>query len=262
MKKLLWIVVAFFALNVATAQETKKAPVVDFTANLQTNHLWRGLVITDKPMMGVQTIFNIDGQNKFTAGFWGGMAFSNDNDGTHYKEINYYVQYADKGFSIGLWDLFNTRGAKDVDIWNYKEKETGHLLDLRTSYFFGSKFPLTIEADVLLYGSGDKEDIMKNIGNEKITEKGDQRYSTYVQLGYALYQSEVVNLNGFVGAGFAFNGDTHLYGDGKNKFDVVNVGITASKTLKLNNWSIPVSATTQWNPSLKVARVQLAVTLF
>lgn len=254
MKKIIWVAVALFAWSTLTAQETKKAPFVDFTANLQTNHLWRGLIITDKPMVGVQTILNLDGQNKFTAGFWGGMSFSNESNGKHYKEIDYYIQYADKGFSIGLWDLFNTTDSKDVDIWNYKNKETGHLLDLRTSYNFGETFPLTLEADVLLYGKGDTEPD----GADKVK----QRYSTYVQLAYPFYQSEKVNLNGFIGAGFSLNGETHLYGDKKHNFDVVNVGLTASKTLKINDWNIPVSATTLWNPSLKVARVQLAVALF
>lgn len=254
MKKILWIVFALFVVQITNAQEENKKPVVNFTANLQTNHLWRGLVITDKPMVGVQTIFNIDGQNKFTAGFWGGMSFSNETNGTHYTEINYYIQYADKGFSIGLWDLFNTSVAKDADIWNYDEKKTTHLLDLRTSYNFGTSFPLTVEADVLLYGSGDTE--------ADGTNKVKQRYSTYLQLAYPFYQSKIVNLDGFIGAGLALNGETHIYGDGKNKFDVVNVGIKASKNLKVNNWTIPVSATTLWNPSKKIARVQLAVTLF
>ncbi|WP_158838042.1 hypothetical protein [Polaribacter sp. L3A8] len=71
-----------------------------------------------------------------------------------------------------------------------------------------------------------------------------------------------VNLDGFVGAGFSLNGDTYLYGDGQENFDLVNVGLTVSKTVMLGNYSLPVSTTVLWNPSLKYARVQLAFSLF
>lgn len=252
MKKILILIVVVLVVQFAISQEkvTKKDPV-EFSVNLQTNHLWRGLIITDKPMVGVITTFNIT--NNFTVGFWGGTSFSNDNDNTHYKEIDYYVQYATSEFSIGLWDLFNTRGVKNVDIWDYKKESTGHLLDLRTSYNFGKEFPLTVEVDVLLYGSGDRE--LDGTDTK-------QRYSTYLQVAYPFIQNNKVNLKGFVGAGIALNGETHLYGDGENKFDIVNVGLTASKTVDFANLSIPVSVTTLWNPSLKVARVQLAISLF
>ena len=256
MKKILLIVlVAVLSVQMGVAQETElKDSPVDFTVNLQSNHLWRGLVITDKPVIMVLTSIKLNESGSFTTGFWGGMSFSNESDGTHYKEINYYVQYASNGFSVGLWDLFNTRGVASPDVWDYDKESTGHLLDLRTSYNFGKEFPLTLEADVLLYGSGDSQ----------FDTNGDleQRYSTYVQVSYPLVKDSKVNFNAFAGAGFSLNGDTHLYGDGQENFDLVNVGLTASKTLKIADLSIPVSATTLWNPSLKIARVQLAVTLF
>ena len=255
MKKILLILfIAVLSVQMGMAQEAElKDSPVDFTVSLQSNHLWRGLVITDKPMFSVQTIFTVNKSKSLTAGFWGGMAFSNESDGTYYKEINYYVQYAANGFSIGLWDLFNTRGVESPDVWDYNKETTGHLLDLRTSYNFGEKFPLTLEADVLLYGSGD---------SQYANGEFEQRYSTYIQVAYPLIQGAKVDLNTFVGAGFSFNGDTHLYGDGGENFDIVNVGLTASKVLKLSTLRIPVSATTMWNPSTKIARVQFTVKLF
>lgn len=53
MKKIVLILTSFFSLGMS-AQEKEK-PRVDFTANLQTNHLWRGLVISDKPITAVYT---------------------------------------------------------------------------------------------------------------------------------------------------------------------------------------------------------------
>lgn len=256
MKKLVLIVllaVCSVQMSVAQEAEMKDGPV-DFSLDIKSNHLWRGLVITDKPVVMVLTTVKLNESGSFTTGFWGGMATSNDSDGTHYKEINYYMQYASNGFSIGLWDLFNTRGVDSPDVWDYDKETTGHLLDLRTSYNFGEKFPLTLEADFLLYGSGDSQ----------YDDNGDfeQRTSSYVQVSYPLVRNSKVNVSGYVGAGFSLNGDTHLYGDGDQNFDIVNVGLTASKTLKVSDLSIPVSATTMWNPSTKIARVQLAVSLF
>ena len=256
MKKIqLIIVVSVLMAFSAYAQETElKDSPVDFTVNLQTNHLWRGLIITDKPMIMVVTDVELNQSGSITLGFYGGMSFSNESDGTYYKEIDYYMQYATNGFSIALWDLFNTRGAESPDVWDYDKESTGHLLDLRTSYNFGEEFPLILETDILLYGNKDSQLIDGDL---------EQRYSTYVQVSYPLVRDSKVNLNGFVGAGFSLNGDTHLYGDGKKKkFDLVNVGFTALKTLKFLDLRIPISATTLWNPSLKFARVQLAATLF
>lgn len=256
MKKILLILlVAVLSVQMGMAQEAElKDSPINFTVNLQSNHLWRGLIITDKPVIMVFTSVKINESGSFTTGFWGGMATSNDYDGTHYKEINYYIQYAANGFSVGLWDLLNTRGVESPDVWDYDKETTGHLLDFRTSYNFGEEFPLTLEADVLLYGRGDSQ----------FDTNGDleQRYSTYVQVSYPLVKDSKVNFNAFAGAAFSFNGDTHLYGDGEQNFDLVNVGLTASKTLKLLDLSIPVSATTLWNPAQKFARVQLAATIF
>jgi len=255
MKKLLIVFAALVAVQMSYAQETElKDSPIDFTVDLKTNHLWRGLVVTDKPMVAVFSSLKLNKSGSFSAGFWGGVAFSNESDGTSYKEINYYVQYAENGFSIGLWDLFNTRTVLEPDVWNYDKNTTTHLIDLRTSYQFDDSFPLRLEADVLLYGSGDSQ--LNSDGDR------DQRYSTYVEASYPIIRQSKVDLKGFVGAGFSFDGDTHLYGDGDQNFDLVNVGLTATKTLKFSDLSFPVSATTMWNPSLKIARVQLAVTLF
>ncbi len=81
---ILIVLVAVLSVQISVAQEAElKDSPVDFTVSLQSNHLWRGLIITDKPMFSVQTIFTLNKSKSFTAGFWGGMAFSNESDGTH-----------------------------------------------------------------------------------------------------------------------------------------------------------------------------------
>ena len=234
-----------FTVQITKAQDNK---IVDFNVTLESNHLWRGLIISDMPTLSLQTNFFLNSERTWTAGFWGGQALSRDDDGTHYKEINYFVQYANKYVSFGLWDLFNTRGVDSPDIWNYDDKTTGHTIDFRSSFFFGEKLPLRLEIDAILYGSGD------------LDEDDDQKYSIYTEISYPLYNQNSILLNGFVGAGFALNGDTHLYGD--DSFNIVNVGLKLSKTVKIGTWSLPVNVMSMWNPATKFSRIQVAVNLF
>lgn len=252
MKKIIYtLAVAMFLGSFVNAQESKEDRI-ELTAGLETNHLWRGLIIADKPTVTGMLKVNLDENKHWSAGVWGGAAISNESDGTHYKEIDYFVQYANEKLSIGIWDLFNTRGIDTPEVFNYKDNETTHILDLRTSYYFGDKMPLSLQANVLLYGN-----------DREVEADGDvnQRYSTYVEASYPVYKGKV-NLNAFAGAGFAIDGETHLYGNGENKFDVVNVGLKATRNIKIGNFELPVNGMVIWNPSKEYVRMQLSTTLF
>ena len=77
------------------------------------------------------------------------------------------------------------------------------------------------------------------------------------------YPKQKVNLNAFVGAGFALNDRNFLYGNGQSSFQIVNVGLRASKDVKITeHYTLPVSMMAMWNPALKYARIQLAATVF
>ncbi len=254
MKKI-GIIITFLTLLASQVYSQEKKNRLDFNVDLKTNHLWRGLAITDQPMAAANIHYTLDKKEHFKVGIWGGSSFSSEYSSvlgrdSHYQEIDYYVQYSNKGFTIGLWDLFNTRNVESPDIGDYDKDTSTHILDLRTSYRFGEKFPLRLEADVLLFGTADQ-----NV-------EGDARYSTYVEAGYPVIRNQKVNLDAFVGAGFSLDGDTHLYGDGERNFDIVNLGVTASKTLNFGKYSLPVSATGMWNPSQGIARVQVAASVF
>ncbi|MDC8106419.1 hypothetical protein ACNFU2_16125 [Chryseobacterium sp. PTM-20240506] len=266
MKKLLFICLIILGTGSLFAQddtEVKDDGRLDFTANIQNNHLWRGLIITDKPVVMGNLSYALDKEKKWKVGIWGASALTDDKDGTHYKEINYYVQYSDGRLYIGLWDLFNSRNINTTvasdDIFNYSNRRTAHIIDLRTNYTFGPSFPLNIEADIMLYGGANAgEVVLKPDGSYK-----KNKYSTYVQVSYPVIAHQKVNLDAFVGGGFAINDSTFLYGNGKNSFDIVNVGIKASKALKITeHYTLPVSMMAMWNPSNKYARIQLAATVF
>ena len=235
--------------TVSASTEASKTSSLDFNVELKTSHLWRGLVINGSMTAMGNIHYALDKKQNLTIGVWGGNGF----DG-NYKEIDYYVQYQSKGFSIGLWDLFNTTSVEKPAVFNYDRKTTTHILDFRTSYQFPKDFPLRIEADVLLYGN-DRE-LISNLDYKN-------RYSTYVELGYPLLKNEKIALDAYLGAGFALDGKSHLYTNEPNSnFDIVNTGIKASKNITVLQYKLPVSAVAMWDPTLKIARVQLGVVLF
>lgn len=250
----------FFAQEKTEDQSNNR---LDFTANIQNNHLWRGLIITDKPVVMGNLSYALDKEKKWKVGFWGASSLTDDKDGTHYKEIDYYIQYSDGRLYIGLWNLFNARNINTAvasdDIFNYSNRRTNHIIDLRTNYTFGSSFPLNVEADIMLYGGA-------NAGEVILSPDGSyqrNRYSTYVQVSYPVIAHQKVNLDAFVGSGFALNSRRFLYGSGENSFDFVNVGIKASKAVKItDHYTLPVSMMAMWNPSNRYARIQLAATVF
>jgi len=243
--------------------QTKENNRLDFTANIQTNHLWRGLIITDKPVVMGNLSYALDAEKKWKVGLWGASSLTDDKDGTHYKEINYYVQYSDGRLYIGLWDLFNSRNINTAvaseDIFHYSNRRTAHIIDLRTNYTFGPAFPINIEADIMLYGGANAGEVVLDADGSYKKNK----YSTYVQASYPVIAGKKVNLDAFIGAGFALNDRYFLYGNGKNSFDIVNLGVKASKAIKItDHYSLPVSMMAMWNPSNKYARIQLAATVF
>lgn len=235
--------------SIPTAIESTKPNRLDFDLTLKTNHLWRGLVINGSMTAMGNIHYGLDKKQNLSVGLWGGNGF----DG-QYKEINYYIQYQNNGFSIALWDLFNTTNIESPAVFNYDRKSTTHILDLRTSYQFSEQFPLRLEADFLLYGN-DRE-LLDNLDYKN-------RYSTYVELGYPLLKNQKIILEAYLGAGFALNGASHLYtNDPNSNFDIVNTGIRTFKNIQILHYNVPVSAVAMWNPALKIARIQLGVVLF
>lgn len=237
--------------TIATPKEQTKIARLDFNVGIETSHLWRGLVINDGMTATGNIHYALNESQTFKVGIWGGAGF----DG-NYREINYYVQYQKNNLSIGLWDLFNTTGIETPRVFNYDKLTTTHIIDLRTSYRFPEAFPIRIEADILLYsGLNDRE---LNDSNEYRS-----RNSTYVELSYPIIRDQKVNLNVFMGAAFPINGSKHLFTNKiESDFDIVNTGIKATKNIEIFHYKLPVSATAMWNPSNKIARIQLDVNLF
>jgi hypothetical protein len=235
--------------SISAPTEITNPSRLDFNVDIKTSHLWRGLIINDGMTAMGFVHLALDKNQHLTTGVWGGAGF----DG-NYREINYYIQYQKSNFSIGLWNLFNTTGMSQPRIFNYDKLTTTHIIDLRTSYHFSKSFPLRLEADVFLYtGKNDRE----------ITANYDSRYSTYVELSYPIVENQKVNVSLYIGGAFALDGTSNLYrADQSKDFGIVNTGFRLTKEISVLNYKLPVSANAMWNPANKIARLQLAVSLF
>lgn len=226
---------------------------IKINSTLESMHAWRGNASADRPTISGKISVFLDEKQQWKLGVWGASAFNKENSGDFYQEIDYFLVYQYNNFSIGLWDQFSTKGLENPNIFDYDKNTTKHYIDLELIYFFGENFPLRLQADVALYGNDYELDANNNL---------KQRYSTYLEARYRLISTNKIKFGPFVGVGTSLNGKTMGYGNGENNFDLVNIGVMADKIVRVANWQFPVRVVSFWNPSKKLARLQLSVNLF
>ncbi|MFI3263304.1 MAG: hypothetical protein R3Y26_10425 [Rikenellaceae bacterium] len=218
------------------------------SANIQTNHLWRGGEVAD----GIVVTYDLDyvpfGEN-FSVGFWGGT-----NVLGAYKEFNFVAKYNKGGFSAALADTYNFSDYATYNndkFFDYKSSTTGRFLDAKLAYRFGEKFPLRIGWSTIVFGRDRNADNTKN------------KFSTYCSLEYPVYNKEMWRVDTKVGGAFALNNSkgekANFYGE---KADLVNVSLIVTRNIDIKGYRVPVSATAMFNPDSNKAYFQLAVQLF
>ncbi len=226
MKKIFITVIIFtiFVNHFALAgDKSKKTPFLTYAVDVTTQHLWRGFKSGDTP--SIEPSLKLHFTPNLTFGLWGASTFNDS-----YKEVDLYLGYQYKQFSVTLFDYYdpavNTFKWKDVSDFN--QKTTEHIVDLVMDYQF-KKIPVKLLASTIIYGN-DRD------------EEGQQNYSSYVELAYTIPYKPVAS-HLFIGV----NPTGTFYHD---KFNVVNLGIKAEKTLKITNkYSIPIQANLSGNPA-------------
>lgn len=226
---------------------------IDMSFVFKTSHLWRGLDSSPSPLFC--TDLSIADKNKmFRVGFWNGL-------GTNgvFKEFNNYFSFSKSGFTFEFWDIYNfSTDAKhnNKEFFNYKAKETGRFWDTFVRYRLPGKLPFQFTWSTIIFGR-DRGPL-----NEY------NRYSTYVEIEYPIYRSNIVNLDLGIGGAFALRKgkneegkktNAHFYGSSAG---VTNVSLKATTEVEILNYGIPVSAYFMWNPEGNNANVQVAFTLF
>jgi hypothetical protein len=211
------------------AQEVAPASPFKITADLVSSYVWRGVLSTATPTPNIQPTFAFVKGN-LEVGAWGSSDFNGS-----YKEVDLYASYTVKQLKFTVTDYdwnFKTH------YFNYKKKETDHIFEGSVAYSGPESFPLSIAANVMFAGADKKFDT-----NLNAIDPNKQAYSTYIEFGYAFK-----NFSPFLG----ITPSDGYYGDGYGGikgFGVVNLGITATKTLKItDSFSLPLKATLGFNP--------------
>ncbi len=91
-------------------------------ANVQNNHLWRGMEVSDGIVLLTDLSYTMVNDH-VTVGLWGGC-----NSEGSYKEFNHYLNLKAGGWGFALWDTYNfSPGAtyNNKEYWNYSAHTTG-----------------------------------------------------------------------------------------------------------------------------------------
>lgn len=214
-------------------EEHKLKP--ELGCDLVTSYVWRGTAVYST--LGDQNVLAPSFQPGFALnyqglklGAWGSVDFT----GT-YKELDYYLSYSLKGFTLAVTDYYWASDWFADNYFDYSNDSTSHYLEA-SLVWKGEKIPLSLLVGTMFYGADKQyEDPSKN------------NFSTYFEVGYGFKISEY-NLDLFLGM-TPFDG---LYGDGyggKDGFSVVNAGVTGSRVIKITErFSMPVKASVIANP--------------
>jgi len=218
MKKFLFtMTVILFSLTVLADDDGK----CDFSvgADVVSTYVWRGMYQTGASLQPAMNFIS----GGFSIGAWGSVDFA----GFGYKEVDLTTSYSFKHLTIGLFNYWVSR----EDNYNYFDfsSTTAHLLEINLAYSF-DPLPLTLGWNTIIAGN-----------DQYFDDKGKTKraFSTYLEAAYA-FQIKDVNLEAAVGAS-PWKSNT-LYtctpfndGGGTNGFAVINLSLTASKDIKIND---------------------------
>jgi len=229
-------------INKSSASTSQTSPF-KVTADLVSSYYWRGSVSSCTP--NFQPTFSVF-KGGLEIGAWGSTSF----DG-NYKELDLYASCTAGPLKFTLTDYdWNLTGVTTVKYFNYKSKETGHIYECSVGYTGPESFPLSISANVMFAGADKKWD--ETLGAQ---DSSKQAYSTYIEFGYAFkYFSLFIGITPSDG----YYGD---YYGGYGGFNVCNIGLTATKNIKISDaFSLPLKATLGFNPQKEDAYLVLGIT--
>ncbi len=218
MKKHILCLLAMVAPVIMCAQDEIETTI---GADIVNQYIWRGQELGD---VSVQPTLGIAYKGvSLTA--WGSVGLS-DKDDT--KEFDITAAYTIGGFHIGVTDYwFNTPNER---YFAYEAHKTSHVFEANTGYDFGV-------ASLNWYTNF--------AGNDGVNKDGKRAYSSYFEASvpFKLASCEWTATIGAVPYATSFYANV-------NGFAVTNVGIKATKDIKINDhFCIPIFAGITANPS-------------
>jgi hypothetical protein len=225
----------------AMAQEEKPTKCnVSVGADLASMYLWRGFELGNSPALQPWAEFSYKG---LAVGTWGSYDFTNT-----YKEVDVYVKYTYKAFSLMFIDLYTpSYDGFDKDYYNLTGDTSSHVSELGLTFNGTEKIPFTVTGGVLLYGLG---------FDHKVNDTTKLNYSTYFEVNY-LGKSGDLSYNVF--AGFTPS-ESYFYAT--DSFSFLNVGLSAKKAIKItDDFSLPIKLTLATNPTSKKIFLAMLISL-
>lgn len=237
MNRLCTSIITFAVALTASAQ-------IHLTAELNNNHLWRGIEMADGCVVTTNLYYTL-AHGHMTLGLWGGT----NTQGT-YKEFNHYLSVQGAGFQFSAYDTYNfSPGASynNRQYFNYAAHETGRFLNCTLDYRFQQpQFPLLLSWSTILFG------------RDRSADNTAQKYSTFVYAEYPIYKKDGWMVDAGVGGAFALNkaGDNqHFYGHTPG---IVHTQLKVSRNLKIgSSYTLPIHVMGMWNPQSEKAYFQI-----
>lgn len=196
-----------------------QAQEVFVNADFVSSYVWRGMKCGNaavQPTLGVS-------MGGFTLSAWGSTEFRNENN-----EIDLALEYEFKGLTLSVTNYFEQSEEEPFNYFDYAAHNSGHTFELGAGYTLSEKVPLTISWYTVFAGNDYRE-------NDK------RAWSSYCELSYPF---SVKGVDLVIEAGF-----TPWEGMYADKFNVVNIGLSATKELKLTkSFSLPISGKVVANP--------------
>lgn len=212
-------------------------------ADFVSKYVWRGADAgSDAPAVQPYLQYTVRG---FKCGFWGSTPLSATANDKAINEIDIFAGYTvalANGASLGLTVTDYTYPSDTTKYGNFnnydnKDGKGAHTVEVGLSYTGSESFPLSVSVNAFLH----------NVENNPV----------YVELGYNTTVKETA-LKLFAGA---TTGDSKLY-YGIEKFGVINLGVTAAKTIKVTEgFSLPVFTSVILNPAKEKMLFVLGVSI-
>jgi len=237
-------------------QDNLKKVEFGLGSELVSRYVWRGTQLSSTPSIQPQMSVDFAG---FELACWGAYNFN----GAEGAEVDLSLSYTIPGelLTFMLTDYyFPEDQLEEGQYFNYKNKETGHILETTISFNGTENFPLSFLISTNFFGD-DSRKVNNEPGSEFFNETEGVQFSTYLELAYTINIDEF-ELNAF--AGFTPNkpkaaktlifnnvehdyvGETGFYGKTRG---FVTLGVSANYALPISEqFSLPISSSLIINP--------------
>ncbi|WP_373943159.1 hypothetical protein OEG92_08710 [Polaribacter sejongensis] len=142
------------------------------------------------------------------------------------------------------------RGDK-LKFWSYDKTQGYNFVDINFGYNITPNTLLYL-ATIINGGSGDYE--VQNDGSLK------NSWTHYFEVNSKVWEKGDSRLSLFAGGAWSFTTDKTFYTE--SAANIINLGATYSKDVKVGNYNLPIGVTAMWNPEQEKTVLQLDLTLF